>query len=181
MSGLIRFSRRLAIGALFLALAGCQTSDDPRQGGFISGVINLAGGGYDARVQREETALQAERTTRSNQDIEEDALRRERRQLTQDVAEAQDRIAALERRVRQARQRMAAAPQSVDTGPGDTGPGDTGQARLRHLEGQVKATRIRLETVGNPERPTPEARGEITEILSTIDDLTAATDRIAAQ
>jgi predicted nucleic acid-binding Zn-ribbon protein len=166
-----RLSRRLGAGALFLALAGCQTSDDPRQGGFISGVVNLATGGYDARVQREEDTLQTERTTRSSQQLEEEALRRERRQLTLDVAEAENRITTLERRVRQAKQRMAAAPPASDPD----------QAHLRHLEGQVKATRVRLQTVANPGRPTPEARGEVTEILSTIDDLTAATDRIAAQ
>lgn len=32
--------------AVVLCLCGCATSDDPHEGGFVSGVVGLASGGY---------------------------------------------------------------------------------------------------------------------------------------
>jgi hypothetical protein len=40
-----------------VALAGCATSGDPAEGGFINGVAGLAGGGYEARIADREQAL----------------------------------------------------------------------------------------------------------------------------
>lgn len=48
--------RHLAICAGALALAGC-VSGDPRQGGFVSGVVGIAGGGYQARIDAREREL----------------------------------------------------------------------------------------------------------------------------
>ena len=49
----------LAAGVLLL-LAGCTTSDDPRQGGLFGGLAGLFGGGYDQRITDEKAALAAE-------------------------------------------------------------------------------------------------------------------------
>ena len=41
-------------------LAGCATSADPHEGGFVSGVVGLAGGGYQQRVAEREGIHQGE-------------------------------------------------------------------------------------------------------------------------
>jgi chromosome segregation ATPase len=46
-----------AVSAMLLLLAGCATSPDPAQGGFISGVNGLMSGGYDQRVAAQSMEL----------------------------------------------------------------------------------------------------------------------------
>ncbi len=48
----------LVIGAL--ALTGCEISQDPADGGFLSGVVGVAGGGYQSRVDTLEAQLAAD-------------------------------------------------------------------------------------------------------------------------
>ena len=50
---------RLAIVTALL-LAGC-TTDDPREGGLLGGLVGLGSGAYQARVDREASALKVER------------------------------------------------------------------------------------------------------------------------
>jgi hypothetical protein len=49
---------RGAMVLVWVALAGCATSDGPAEGGF-NGVAGLAGGGYEARIAEREQALTA--------------------------------------------------------------------------------------------------------------------------
>lgn len=50
----------LLIGASALALSACEVSEDPADGGFLSGVVGVAGGGYQARVDALEAQLSAD-------------------------------------------------------------------------------------------------------------------------
>ncbi len=43
--------------ALALGLSACTVSEDPADGGFLSGVVGIAGGGYEQRVADSEFAL----------------------------------------------------------------------------------------------------------------------------
>ncbi|MEM7043329.1 MAG: hypothetical protein AAF543_11015, partial [Pseudomonadota bacterium] len=58
--------RRAGPGASFraasvlLLLAGCTTTDDPRQGGFFGGLAGIFGGAYEQGIADEKTALEAE-------------------------------------------------------------------------------------------------------------------------
>lgn len=47
----------LFLGVSVLALAACEVSQDPADGGFLSGIVGVAGGGYQGRVDEQETAL----------------------------------------------------------------------------------------------------------------------------
>ncbi len=51
-------TKKLIITALFLS--ACATSDDPADGGFFNGINGLAGGGYQARVDERQQALDKE-------------------------------------------------------------------------------------------------------------------------
>ncbi|NOR61009.1 MAG: hypothetical protein GQ535_00750 [Rhodobacteraceae bacterium] len=50
----------LLIGASALALSACEISEDPADGGFLSGVVGVAGGGYQARIDALEAQLAAD-------------------------------------------------------------------------------------------------------------------------
>ena len=50
----------LLIGASALALSACEVSQDPADGGFLSGIVGVAGGGYQARIDRLEAQLAAD-------------------------------------------------------------------------------------------------------------------------
>ncbi len=50
----------LLIGASALALTACEISQDPADGGFLSGVVGVAGGGYQSRIDTLEAQLAAD-------------------------------------------------------------------------------------------------------------------------
>ena len=50
----------LLIGASALALSACEVSEDPADGGFLSGIVGVAGGGYQSRIDALEAQLAAD-------------------------------------------------------------------------------------------------------------------------
>ena len=50
----------LLIGASALALSACEVSQDPADGGFLSGIVGVAGGGYQSRINALEAQLAAD-------------------------------------------------------------------------------------------------------------------------
>jgi hypothetical protein len=96
-------------------LSGCATSDDPREGGFVNGIIGLGGGGYQRRLDEREAILSAERAEQRRLAIEQqeveaerDAVRRELNRAQQRLAAQQQRIAAEQSRIRALRRQSAA-------------------------------------------------------------------------
>jgi septal ring factor EnvC (AmiA/AmiB activator) len=78
--------------AASLLLAGCVSSD-PRQGGFVSGVVGIAGGGYQARIDAREREL--------------DALQRHQARLAGRLVGQRSRIAGIEARIAETERRIA--------------------------------------------------------------------------
>jgi len=50
----------LLLSASALVLSACAVSQDPADGGFFSGIVGVAGGGYQGRVDERQAALDAE-------------------------------------------------------------------------------------------------------------------------
>jgi len=50
----------LLLSASTLVLSACEVSQDPADGGFFSGIVGVAGGGYQGRVDERQAALDAE-------------------------------------------------------------------------------------------------------------------------
>lgn len=50
----------LLLGVAITALIGCEVSEDPADGGFLSGVVGVAGGGYQSRIDALEATLAAD-------------------------------------------------------------------------------------------------------------------------
>ncbi len=100
--------------SLLVALAGCATSPDPRDGGFVSGVVGLSGG-YQRRIDERRETLSAEQAAqrrlaveRQEVELERDAVRAELQRAEQKLAAQQRRIAAERARILALKQQSAA-------------------------------------------------------------------------
>ncbi|TVQ89730.1 MAG: hypothetical protein EA400_06980 [Chromatiaceae bacterium] len=146
------------------ALAGCATSPDPRDGGFVSGVVGLAGGGYQRRIDERETSYRGELDAQQRLQAEARALQQERAEVQAELQQANARLAALEQRI--ARQRVALQAQRR-------------QADLRRLEqaqARVASTRGTLQGVRPDEQPVTDLRARSQAIQRDLDEI----DRLVA-
>lgn len=106
--------RAFILGPALALLAGCATSPDPSQGGFISGVNGLLSGGYDQRVQVQSGELNRMRTEQQDAEAEANRSRsalagRERRLHDLSVQVAMLDKSLKESRAEAARQRARSA------------------------------------------------------------------------
>jgi chromosome segregation ATPase len=92
-----------------LCVAGCATSPDPAQGGFISGLNGLMSGGYDRRVQEQSYNLQQMQIEQAKAEAESRQANATLSAHQQRVAELRGNIAKLDRSLAEARARIARA------------------------------------------------------------------------
>lgn len=149
-----------------LLLGGCATTDDPREGGFFSGVAGINSGTYDRRIQDREQHLQAERD--ENYRLQDQSRRLEQEKadkqrvvlnerqklskLNRDVKSLESKVAGLskqanvsaqqvqeaQRRTEELKQHIARQQRDIDALEGGGDGGDTDQKR-RQLEAQRDA------------------------------------------
>lgn len=91
-----------------LVLAGCATSPDPHQGGFVNGLVGLAGGGYERRIEDREQTYRAELTAQDQLQAQARQLERERAAVRSELDQASQRMRALEARIQRERRLLAA-------------------------------------------------------------------------
>ena len=138
-----------ALGALLAG--GCALSQDPADGGFVSGVAGLAGGGYERRIAEREATHQGEMQARERLESEARALETERAALKGELKRAQGRLAEQNRRIAAERARLAAR---VATAPAP-------RARLRRLDqAQVRVDKARtnLRNASSADLPVSEVK-----------------------
>jgi len=130
------WSSVIQVGLLVIGLSGCATSPDPHQGGFVSGVVGLAGGGYQRRIDERQGIYKGELDAQERLRAQARALEQERAAARGDLDRARARLASQERRIAQERARLSAErKKSVSA-----------QERLRQLdEAQAKAIRTKGE------------------------------------
>lgn len=89
----MRNMQRLGVAAGILLLAGCATTDDPREGGFFSGLYGLGSGAYDQRIAEREQNLQALKQIEAGSVAEQSSLQRDKAASTAELQqlEAQSR------------------------------------------------------------------------------------------
>ena len=102
---------RLSVCVLVPALltAGCQTTGDPREGGFISGVAGVSGGGYQQMVDKTQAELDAEEDVRRDLQAKYGDRRSESDRLAAKLEELGSRLASLQGNVADLETRVAAA------------------------------------------------------------------------
>jgi len=91
-------------GLMFVA--GCATSNDPSEGGFINGVVGLATGRYEKRVEEKQALL--DQKQQENKEIKQEVavLEREKVEVDNDLATSKARLAELQREMVELRQRL---------------------------------------------------------------------------
>lgn len=155
--GLLLLGLSIAFG-----VTGCATSADPHAGGFVSGVVGLAGGGYQRRVNERESAYQTELDAGERLKTQARALEAERTQVKGDLARSQSRLASQERRIAQERARLGAQRTAAN------------QARLRQLDqaqARVASTRGELQAVRPQEQPVEDLKVRSEDIQRELDEI----------
>jgi len=98
--------RAAVAGLALLSAAACQSGADPRDGGFVSGVVGLSTGGYDAMVEDRQAALEGARDDEARLAARADALAAEQARLEAETRRAAADLAALDRRLSEAERRL---------------------------------------------------------------------------
>jgi hypothetical protein len=155
--GLLLLGLSIAIG-----VNGCATNADPHAGGFVSGVVGLAGGGYQRRIDERESDYQAELDAGERLSSQARALEAERAQVKGDLARSQSRLASQERRISQERARLGAQRTAAN------------QARLRQLDqaqARLASTSGELQAVRPQEQPVEDLKVRSQDIQKELDEI----------
>jgi hypothetical protein len=75
----------LPLSALLAMPIGCATSSDPHDGGFVSGVVGIAGGGYERRIDEREQSYRGELDAQARLKAEAQALEQEQAAVPSDA------------------------------------------------------------------------------------------------
>lgn len=169
MNGRTRLRRPylgLQLGTLILpwCLFGCATTEDPHQGGFVSGVVGLTSGSYEKRISDRESRYQTELDDQQRLMAEAEALRRERARVESDLNQANRRLASLDRKVRQTRAQIA-REQSASS---------AAQQKLQRLdatEAKIAGVRGKLDDSRPGESPVNELAARSREINRELDEI----------
>ncbi|HYN79543.1 MAG TPA: hypothetical protein VES73_17310 [Lamprocystis sp. (in: g-proteobacteria)] len=159
--------RWLVGAALPVMLAGCATSPDPHQGGFGSGIVGLAGGGYQQRVDERQGTYQGEMDAGLRLKAQARELEQERDAVKGDLRQANARLAALEQRL--AQQRAALKAQGAAANSAEARRLNQAQARVTSTKGALRKIRPEDQSV-----PDLKARAQaVQRDLNDIDSMVA--------
>ena len=146
-------------------IVGCAQTTDPAEGGFISGVSNLATGTYQQRIDQREATLQSLETSQQQ-------LGAIRQQQARDQSTLDAQLAAARRQQRQVDSqlsRLRGRLANVSATHGATPQTSTIATRLRRLE--AEANRIASQgPSGSGAARLPEISREIDELQRALDD-----------
>lgn len=162
--------RRLARAPLWLPaacalmLGGCATSPDPHQGGFVSGVVGLAGGGYQRRIDEREATYKGEVSAGEQLKAQARELEQERAQVRSDLGRANARLAALEARVKRERALLAAQGQGSASARAQRERLDRAQSQIVLTKGQLRSIRPDEQSVPDLKARSQKLDAELNEI-----------------
>lgn len=169
--GTVSGSRHLLLGlALSVGMTGCATSPDPHQGGFVSGVVGLAGGGYQRRIDEREGTYRTELDAGERLKNQAKALEAERAQVRGDLVRAQSRLETQERRIAQERARLGAERSAA------------AQARLRQLDqaqARVAVAKGELASAKPQEQPVDDLKLRSRDIQKELDEIDRMVDVVS--
>lgn len=157
--------RVCSILGLVLLITGCATHDDPRKGGFVSGVVGLSSGRYEERITEREKTHADQLARQQRLAGEADDLARERATLNRDLDRTRIRLTALEQELDRARARLARESLS----PVQRNRLEAAERRAQTMQGEVsKAQRSDL-TVEDLRRQSRAIDRELEELDSMVD------------
>jgi hypothetical protein len=162
-----RWGSRLLGAGLAAFVAGCATSADPHEGGFVSGVVGLTGGGYQRRVDEREGVHQGELDAQQRLKAQARALEQERAQVKGDLTRAQARLASQERKIAQERARLRAEGKGSGT-QASLRRLDQAQARLTSTKDELRGVRPDDQSVTDLKTRSQGIQKELDEIDSMV-------------
>lgn len=80
-----------------MSVVGCQTTDDPRAGGFISGITALNSGAYENRIRQREATVDELDAVRASLETRLDANERDMNRTKTERLSLERRLSSLER------------------------------------------------------------------------------------
>jgi chromosome segregation ATPase len=161
-SGLITTGCLVAVSAALVT--GCATSADPHEGGFVSGVVGIAGGGYARRIEEREGSYQDARDAQRQLEAEARALERERAEVRGDLNRARTRLAAQERRIAAERARITALRQRSSADQARL-------ERLREAQSRIEGARGAVRGVRPEEQSLPDLKSRARTISAELDEI----------
>ena len=90
-----------------LALGGCQTNQDPAQGGVFSGVVNMTDGAYDKRQQNRKQTLENEQDANQQKQRELERTNAQHDAVAAQRVQAEKRYAVLSAEIKALKARLA--------------------------------------------------------------------------
>jgi len=159
-------------GLCALALTGCATSEDPHEGGFISGVVGLAGGGYQRRIDEREATYGTELDAQERLRREAAAVEAERAAVRSELGRAESRLSSLEARL--ARQRAALSAQQRSSA--------AARQRLRRVEqaqAKVSGTRGAIQSAKSGNAPVGDLKAQSRQIQASLDEIDAVVESVS--
>lgn len=163
-----RCSWRVLCASLAVWLGGCATSPDPHEGGFVSGVAGLAGGGYQRRIDERENMHQGELDAQEQLKAQARSLEQERAQVQGDLARARARLANQERRIAEERARIRAQRQNPNATQAGLRQLDLAQAKLASTKGELGSVRPKEQAVTDLKAKSQGIQKELDEIDSMV-------------
>jgi septal ring factor EnvC (AmiA/AmiB activator) len=137
-------------------LAACATSENPADGGLVSGVRNLSDGTYERRIEEREARVEAERAETAALEGERDAVAAETARIEAEIARTEGELATARRDL--VRLRYEA------------------ESRGREIPPEVEAKVVAV-TTAKAEEPDPAARLE--SLRRTLADTRALAETLA--
>lgn len=145
-------------------LSGCATSADPHQGGFVSGVVGLAGGGYQRRVDEREGVYRDELDAQQRLKAQARALEEERAAVKGDLGRAQARLANQQSRIARERARLGAERQSSAAALERLRLLEQAQAKANRTKGELGAATTSDQSVADLRARSEEIQKELDQI-----------------
>ncbi|MCF7996513.1 MAG: hypothetical protein K9L88_17005 [Chromatiaceae bacterium] len=157
----------VAAGLLGLTLAllnGCATSPAPKDGGFVSGVVGIAGGGYERRIDEREAAHRGALDAQARLNAEARALEQERAAVRSDLNRAQSRLTVQEQRVAQERARLQAANRR-------SAADQQKLERLSQAQARIDQAKRSVSQVKPDQQPVTDLKAQTRDIQLDLDEI----------
>jgi chromosome segregation ATPase len=148
-TAVLRSLHAALVAAVTLWIGGCATSADPHEGGFVSGVVGLMGGGYQRRVDERQNTYQGELNAQQRLQAEAQQVQAERDAVRGQLANANARLAAIERRIAAERAQIKAASARSTDAQAQLRRLDQAQAQVRKTQGAIRGVRPDQQPVGD--------------------------------
>lgn len=170
-----RHTTRIALlCTTLLWLSACETTDDPREGGFVSGAINIADGGYQRRVDEKQREYDEQLAARQNLVRQAEELKQERIRLTRELEQATKRLTELEVSIREQRRRLEQEHRL-------TAEAQVKLKKLRDAEARARRIRSAADQLDPGDNSLGALQEKVTELSTDLAELDSIVDSLAGE